>query len=252
MIPEIELTLPRPIVSIHQIETSSRCSLSCAYCVWPKLGRTKQDMTRETFERALVHVDYCVNQLLEQTELNLAGIGESTLHPEFPDFVRMAREVVGKDCFLTFASNGTHFTEEIAKAIAPYMSVHHGFKPGVFISLHRPEKAKFAVDIARKYGLLAGVSQDPAMATINWAGQVPYEVTAPPNRPCMWLRDGKAIVLSDGSVSTCCMDSAHLGVIGHVNDPVGSLKSQPYSLCANCDQIIAIKGHQQGRKLPTL
>jgi hypothetical protein len=255
MVQTLYLEFPRPITSIHQIELTSRCNLRCVYCTHKDLGRAKQDMSWETFERALVHVHYHVNQRLEQDELNLCGIGESTLHPDLIKAVARAREVVGKQTFLNFTTNGIDFTEELADALVPYMSSHNGFRPGVFVSLHRPERAKYAVDRARKRGLLASVSNDPALSSIDWAGQVDFEVTAHPDRPCMWLREGKAIVFSDGSVSTCCMDSAHDGVIGHINDEPGTLRSKPYRLCASCDQQIGVKGYQQyavggGKKLP--
>src|SRR4051794_37395618 len=59
---------PRPITAIHQVEITSRCNLTCHYCPsrwldrpreigadgFPKgFGRAKQDMTLETFEKAL-------------------------------------------------------------------------------------------------------------------------------------------------------------------------------------------------------
>ena len=254
MVPEISLSLPRPVTSLHQIEITSKCSLSCSYCIWPKLGRAKHDMTMETYVEVLRHVDFFVNQELSQGEVNLAGIGESTLHPNFVEMVKKARHLIGRSTFLTFATNGTEWDEDLAKALAPYMSQSEGFQPGVFVSLHRPEKAKKAVDLCRKYGLLAGVSNDPALNTIDWAGQVPFTVTAPTDRPCPWIRQGRVIAFSSGKVGSCCMDGGENSVIGHVNDPVGTWKTQPWSLCESCDQQVGVKGYNQypsgGRKLP--
>jgi DNA-directed RNA polymerase subunit RPC12/RpoP len=255
MVTPISLNFPRPIVALHQIEVTSRCNLRCQYCTHKTLGREKMDMTRETFARALLHVDYHVNLKLDQDELNLCGIGESTLHENLVEFVEMARRVVGKHTFLNFTTNGLEFTEELAKALVPFMSASTGHRPGVFVSFHRPEKAGPAYNIAKRYGLLANVSVDPMLSAINWAGQVDWEVTASPDRECMWLRQGKAIVFSDGSVSTCCMDSAHDGVIGTVWDEPGSLRSKPYDLCASCDQQIGAIGYDQyreggGKRLP--
>lgn len=35
-------------------------------------------------------------------------------------------------------------------------------------------------------------------------------------------------------MTTCCMDSEGLGIVGHVNDEIGSLSFKPYSLCDTC------------------
>lgn len=256
MVTPIHLEFPRPIRAIHQIELTSRCNLRCSYCTHKDLGRLKADMTRATFHRAMRHVDYHVNTKLDQNELNLCGIGESTLHPDLAYFVAEARDTVGPGVFLNFTTNGLEFTRKLAEQLVPFMSSHNGFRPGVFVSAHVPLKAKPAIDIAAELGLLAGVSFDPTVAAIDWAGQIPnWKVTANSNRDCMWLREGKAIVFSDGSVSTCCMDSAKDGVIGTVWDEPGSLKSKPYDLCASCDQQIAVVGYDQykeggGKRLP--
>lgn len=206
----------------------------------------------DTFRAALWHVKYHVDRL-EQDELNLAGVGEPTLHPLLPDFVQIARETVGKGVFLNITTNGIDLDEDLVLKLKPYLSAQHGHQPGVFVSLHRPERAKRAVDLCRKHSMLAGVSNDPALASIDWAGQIPdFEVTAPNDRPCPWLRLGRAFVFSNGQVGTCCMPAELDGVIGHVNDKPGTLFSKPYRLCASCDQVVGIKGYQQyptGQKL---
>ena len=238
MIRPIKLDLPRPVTALHQLELESRCNLRCVYCPSPNLGRPKQSMERATFLRALEWVKHFVREGT-QRELNLAGIGESTLHPEFFDFIALAREAAGPHTFVNFTTNGLLFTEELAKHCQA-----HGVS--VFVSLHRPEKAGPAVNLARKYGVLAGVSNDPALAAINWAGQVDWEVTATPGvRGCPWIRQGRAMAMADGRVTTCCYDATGAGVIGHVNDPIGSLKTKPYSLCRTCEQEISVVGFDQ-------
>jgi hypothetical protein len=245
VVPEITLKLPRPVTKLHQCEISSICNLRCVYCISKDLKRPKDHMTRDMFEQVLVHVDYYVNKQLSQDEFNICGVGESTLHPDLVWFVKRAREVMGNE-YLNFTTNGILFTEELAKQLAPYMSSKHGFRPGIFVSLHRPEKAKKAIDIAAKYGLLAGVSNDPALASTNWAGLIKdWAVTANPNRDCPWIREGKVMAFPNGDVTTCTNDIGYEAVVGNVRDPVGTWHVQPWSRCSDCDQQVAVKGYQQ-------
>lgn len=268
-VPTISLKLPRPVTSYHQFEITSRCNLRCKYCpsstiMDGKPGRPAMDMTMETFLRALEHVKYHVGRK-EQSELNLAGIGEPTLHPNLLEFLRLAR-LAAPGVFLNFTTNGLLFTEELAKEM-------NSLNAYCFVSLHAPsnalpelpkekllqltakdsgstpffEKAGRAVEIARQYGVLLGTSQDPINASISWAGQVEWAVTAAPGRECPWIRKGRVMVRADGWVTKCCYDAGNSpdSIVGHVNDPVGSLVTQPYSLCKGCEQEIAVEGHQQ-------
>lgn len=219
-----------PIRAIHQIEITSHCNLACRYCIHKKMPRPKQHMDRPVFERALELAARCVRDY-RQNELNLAGTGESTMHPDIIEWVGMARKAVGRSCRLVFATNGVSMTDEIAEGIAPY-------GPDVYVSMHRPEVAKHARDRLMKLGILAGVSSDPTEATVNWAGQVKgYEVTAAPT-PCPWIPGGWVIVLSDGRLSTCCFDGDGSGVVGTVWDDIDTLSVQPYKLCETCHQTL--------------
>ena len=233
---------PRDVVAVHQIEVSSRCSLKCVYCPSPSIvagkypNRKALDMPRATFERTLEWVRFYRRQGT-QSELNLAGIGESVLHPEFAAFVRLAREAIGPEARLIFATNGIPCDEEMVKAIAPY-------KPEVWVSLHRPEKAGLAVEMYKKYGILAGASVDPSISANDWAGQVSW-FNSGERIQCQWLRQGKVFVLADGRISTCCLDAQGIGGVGHVDDPIGSVSVKPYELCKKCYQEIGVQGWDQ-------
>lgn len=248
-VPILSLNLPRPLRAIHQIELSSECNLRCVYCTSPTLGRPKLHMTRELFERALFWVRHFIkNKNNEQrAELNLAGIGESTLHPNFAELVHVARAAVGADVPLVVTTNGLLITEELVLEVK---SANLGF----FVSLHRPEKAGPAVEILRRHGLFLGASSDPALASIDWAGQVKWPVSTPADtRPCPWIRDGWGMVFADGRISTCCLDSDGRGVVGHVDDdPAVGVKLKPYSLCEACDQVVGVEGYNQRPPKPGL
>lgn len=215
---------------LHQIELTSHCNLRCQYCPSRNLPRPKLHMTKEHFAEALEWVRRLYLSGTQE-ELNLAGIGESTMHPNFVEFVQIARVYLGENIRLVFATNGLLMTDELAAAIAP-------FRPVVFVSLHRPEKAGKAVEVLKKYGLLGGVSADPSVAATNWAGQVKWHVSAA-RRPCQWVQGGKVFMLADGRVSRCAYDATGEGVLGTISELAG-MKTSPWSLCKGCDQDVGV------------
>ena len=93
------------VKALHQIEMTSRCNLKCKYCVHPNMVRPKEDMTEETFTKSLEVAARFVKQGTMR-ELNLAGIGESTLHPNFVEWVHRARAAVGWSCNIVLSTNG--------------------------------------------------------------------------------------------------------------------------------------------------
>jgi hypothetical protein len=220
-----------PIRHIHQIEITSRCNLRCRYCPSPHLGRPKIDMEEETFIKSVVWAREFI-KANGPHEVNLAGIGESTIHPRFVEYVKFAREYMGPEQLLLFATNGVAMTEELASALAPY-------QPRIWVSLHRPEKAGPAIEILKRHNLIVGVSADPSVSSTNWAGQVKWHVSTQ-RKECMWVKMGKVIVLSDGRVSRCSYDATGSGVIAHVNDDLSKFQTSPYVLCKTCDQDVGV------------
>jgi len=151
----------------------------------------------------------------------------------FKEYVALARKYMGNDIKLILATNGVNMTDEMAKELQRY-NVH------VWVSLHRPEKAGLAVEMLKKYGVLHGVSADPSIAAIDWAGQVDWFVTAP-EMNCQWLPNGRVMIMANGKITTCCLDSDGSGVVGNVNDGVDNLNVQPYSLCNTCNQKLDVE-----------
>ena len=219
---------PKKIQSIHQIEITSRCNLACPYCVSKDLRRDKMDMSIATYLHALTWVDQFVSRGT-QKELNLAGIGESTIHPRFVEYVALARKMLGNNVRLVVASNGLAITDELARALQPY-------NLRVYISMHRPEKAGPAIEILKKYKLIDGYSIDPSLNAIDWAGQVDWYVSCE-FTTCPFLSNGYVMVMADGRITTCCLDGLGLGVIGDIRDDVDQLQLKPYELCKTCHHI---------------
>lgn len=226
---------PRPIASIHQIEVTTHCNLRCKYCPYPKQeqlrNQAKMHMEWFVFERAMKWAQRLNGN---RDELSLTGIGEALMHPEFVRMLAYAREKLPENP-LVFSTNGILLSDELCREIAPY-------RPMIFVSLHRPEKAGHAIEAARRHGLLAGYNPSPATSAFDWAGQVDWFVSAPAT-PCEYLRSGWAVVLVDGRITTCCLDASAKGVVGHVDDPIESLSRagtglKPFELCASCHMTI--------------
>lgn len=217
---------PRPIRSIHQIEPTSKCNLRCVYCPSPKLeqyrGQAATFMTRETFLRALewaVELNDPADPM--RAELSLTGIGEALLHPDFVWMLEQSRKALPTNP-LVFSTNGILLTEDLCRRIAP-------LRPQVFVSLHRPERAKGAIDAAKTAGILAGWNASAAVDAFDWAGLLPEWKATAGNIPCEFLRSGWAVVLADGRITTCCLDAEGSGVVGRVTDEIGSLSIGPWA-----------------------
>jgi hypothetical protein len=251
-IPYLDLEFPRGLQSMHQIEITSRCNLRCVYCPSHKMPKAKDvahlpqvyrtrngfreqlDMTEAHFRRALEWATHFIKRGT-QIELNLAGIGESTMHPQFIDFVRLAREAVGNEVAITLATNGLLVTEEMARGIQPYT-------PQVWVSLHRPEKAGPAIQILKRHGLYVDKSDHPATSSNNWGGQVDWSHTQEFETACLWQRHGFVMAMADGRITSCCLDAKGTGVIGHLDDAIPTVKQKPFDLCQTCHQHIRCKG----------
>lgn len=239
-IPVLPGPVPVPLRALHQIEVTSMCNLRCRYCPNPKMKRPKGHMSMADFERAMDWVRFYVRKGT-QVDINLAGTGESTLHPDFVEMVALARYVMGEHNNVIFATNGVGYDESLVRAVKPY-------RPLVWVSLHRPEKAAAALHWWKNHGLFAGMSHDPVTNSNNWAGQVDWPHTQRYATACMWMRYGMAMVLSNGQITSCCLDAEGAGVLGHVSDPIDSVKNRPYGLCKPCHQHIRVMD-QEGNVL---
>lgn len=216
---------PRVIQQIHQIEVTTKCNLRCHYCPHPKMKRPKEDMAWDVFEQSMVWVDYFYKLGL-QKELSFTGIGESTLHPEFCGMLLVARKHC-PDMPIVFSTNGLPTFHEGIAELCKKNNIE------VMVSLHRPEVAAKAINMCREYGILKYVNSAFATDAFNWAGQVDWVVSAPA-LTCEYLRSGWGVILQDGQITTCCLDSENYGTVGSVWDEPGSVKIAPFSLCDKC------------------
>lgn len=221
------MNYPRPITSIKQIEVTTECNLRCVYCPSPKLPRPKMHMDMAIFERALLWAKH-FDKLGTQKELALTGIGEGLLHPNIVEMVRMARRALPSGQ-ITMSTNGVALTEDMAREFGKE-------RLELFVSLHRPEKAGPAMNLAKEYGILFGINDAFATQAVSWAGQVEWAVTAP-KLQCAFLAVGWGVVMVEGKITTCCYDASGAGIIGDVRDEPSGVGMKPYALCATCEQV---------------
>ena len=224
---------PAPVRALKVIEVTSRCSLSCVYCLWPTMPRPKLDMTQETWQRVLVWLAYCRDHG-RQGEVSFSGVGEPTLHPQFPAMLRDARELLGGQARILFTTNGKNCTEALVRAVLPA-------RPQVCVTNHFAHLAGPAAALYRRFGLLRAISHDPVDAAQDWAGQVqwPTRYADPASRgECLVLRERAAQVNADGTFAVCCMDGSHETAAGTVfDDPeTTAFRMTPWRLCASCWQ----------------
>lgn len=108
-------TTPDPIPAREKhpsklfVELTTRCNLTCRMCVKQSLGNEirQGDMSRETF-LALAPAFPRLKSLI------LNGIGESLLHPDLEDFIRIARQAMPPEGRIGFQSNGLLLDEKRA------------------------------------------------------------------------------------------------------------------------------------------
>lgn len=110
-----DLSLPAPLRQFPSklfVELTTRCNLKCQMCVkqtWDN-GIVEGDMTPaifETLEPALAHAEALV----------LNGIGESLLHPELETFIHRAKQLMPKESWVGFQSNGLLLDETRALSL---------------------------------------------------------------------------------------------------------------------------------------
>ncbi|MCB1058520.1 MAG: radical SAM protein [Acidobacteria bacterium] len=110
-VPSLVYETPRRPRSI-QLEVSTRCNLTCAYCSHRHL-ETKRFLDLDDFEARLDRIDFRPIRNVDFT-----GLGEPVLHPQLPEMVRAVRRRA-PEADLRVVTNGTVLT---AKRFAPLLA----------------------------------------------------------------------------------------------------------------------------------
>jgi hypothetical protein len=188
-------------------------------------------MTMDVFRQTMKWIDFFVAQGT-QTELNLFGIGEPTLNPHFVEMVKEARRHLPAYLPLQTNTNGNKMTDELAGALKIAGIAH------VDVTGHNPYTAAKAIKCLKKYGIFGTLSVDFMLTPNNWAGQVEW-FPADYKLWCGWIGRGQVMVMWDGRVTTCCIDSRAKGVVGTVYDEkLNEVMLKKWELCDKCHHLI--------------
>lgn len=224
------------ITTINTIEVSSICDNSCQYCPASIQSKHRQVgyMTMSTFKTAIDWVlHFCRRG--SQRELNLFGVGEPTLHPDIVDLVAYARNKLPFRQKIHLNTNGNTMTKKLAIALK---------KAGITsidITAHHAYSAAKTIRIFQEVGIDGALSLDFVTRPNNWAGQVDWFEPAyhkAKGWDCPWLNHGQVMVMSNGDVTTCCIDAFGQGVFAHVNDDLIDKRVEAQELCHKCHHIV--------------
>jgi hypothetical protein len=223
-----------PVLTSVNLELTNHCNLRCTICpVNTTMRRPKGFMDPALFRRVIDDNPQIHFVLAFQW-------GEPLLHPNFFELVRYAKDR-GVSTMIT--SNGTHLTPENRKSLLECgleritFSVdgdaesHFAIRNYDLETLRRDVRTFVAERDAAKARLRIDVSMVVDAATehalpaflAEWKGVVdrvqaiPRLVAERRTTPCRELWRGSLVVLWDGRVTVCCVDSEGLLQVGDAN-----------------------------------
>jgi hypothetical protein len=230
----------RTVGCIKNLEVASVCNLSCPYCPCSGQGKYRKVglMDERTFDRSLYWLEKFV-KAGTQRELNLFGIGEPSLHPNYVEMVKKCREVMPLRLQLRLNTNGVAITEEwvenviLAGADALDLTDHDAYASMKTIQIFNRLQQKYPY-------FKFGYSRDGIRNPNNWGGLVDWVPEVHHARYlCPWLLNGQVMIMSDGRVTRCCQDAHARGILGTVwQDDLDRMGHTPFIQCAKCHEDV--------------
>ena len=214
-------------MKIYQVEISNYCNLKCEYCPHPLQKREKGVMSFDIFKKVVTLAGRC-----NQTLIFLHNFGEPLLHPDLYKFIEYAASQ-GLDC--SFYTNGLLLNSEKIRELYSVGLTHFS------ISNHKPGTDLYVKSEVLKANVPIIIDEvyNPIFKH-NWAGQVSSEkcnyICKSNNVPCIFERENAFVVLWNGDIATCCLDSNGKSIrmnIDHLLYEDYTFKK--YSLCSSCD-----------------
>jgi sulfatase maturation enzyme AslB (radical SAM superfamily) len=222
------------IKTINSVEISSVCDNACVYCPCKDQGAYRDVglMQIETFEKTIEWVSkFCKDKT--QLELNLFGVGEPMLHPRVVQFVAYARQHLPFQHDIHLNTNGNTMTMELAQSLKDAGITQ------IDVTGHDHRATANTVRIFRRLRIPHNVSHDFAIAPNNWAGQVDWFTPEYEAGPCPWICRGQVMVMSNGDVTTCCIDAFGKNILGNVfDDDLSELDVKYSKLCKSCHHTV--------------
>lgn len=233
-----------PTKSIIAIELTSHCNLTCLHCPQGKVKVTNGHMEKDIFLKCLKYAN-------GYTELNWRG--EATLHPNFLEFVKIAKEF-NNSLDLGFHTNGMLMDKQLFRNLSEtgidwiHVSLHtlescekflemkewnemYGGKINIYAEVDNTQEELMALSM--------GIADFQFNTIMNWAGYLTdyrqtnsdVEETA---RNCLFPKENKFAVSWDGVINACCLDFEQLHSLGHIDDFESIQHNPPYKLCPSC------------------
>ncbi len=120
--PDKPILAPR-FAEIEDVAINSKCFANCSYCY---TSATKNGINFENIVDKALGIWGGVDQNSRPFQIAIGGAGESTIHPDWVNFVKTVREL---GIVPNYTTNGMHLSEEIIKATVDYCG-------GVAVSYH--------------------------------------------------------------------------------------------------------------------
>ncbi|EDN71334.1 radical SAM family protein [Beggiatoa sp. PS] len=227
-------------MKIYQIEISNLCNLTCNYCPHPTQRRIKGIMSNEIFLKSLELVQLC-----GQKQIYLHNFGEPLLHPLIYYFIK---ESVQQGIKVNFYTNGLLLDQSMLLRL-----VEAGLGE-ICISGHVRGELERVQKLIDYFAIPLKITNTfrPKKAVIHtWAEQVSQQNPKMDKdntlnfKPCIFERENAVVILWDGRINICCIDSEGNGVVGTVNDYLSGILNytfKPISLCQNCNLM---RGYEQ-------
>lgn len=222
------------IQTINSIEISSICDNACVYCPCKDQGLHREIgfMSVPVFEKTIEWVSqFCKDGT--QLEVNLFGVGEPTLHPKVVQYVAYARQMLPFKHDIHLNTNGNTMTEGLAR------SLKDAGITAIDITGHDHYATANTVRIFRRLRIPHRVSHDFAITPNNWAGQVDWFSPEYIAGDCPWICRGQVMVMSNGDVTTCCIDAFGKNIMGNIlEDDLSRMDVKYSTLCTKCHHTV--------------
>jgi hypothetical protein len=231
------------IRTLNHIETSSICDNTCRYCPSSEVHKHRPVglMSQATFDRVLEWLRYYIRKGT-QTEVNLYGIGESTLNPLLPSMIASVRSILPMRYGVHINTNGAWIdtsTTDITQAELDFaQSIKDAGISHIDVTGHDAFKSAKASRILTQMRVQGVISHDFMYRPNNWAGQVDWFASEYNAGPCPWINKGQAFIMSEGQIARCCIDAFSTDLLGNIFKDIHDIETAPMQLCKACHHTI--------------
>lgn len=231
---------------IYQMETTNVCNAKCSYCPHSTMKREKGFISLETVQKV---INNCKET--NQKYIALHHMGEPLLHK---DIYTICKMFSSEGIQTEFSSNGLALKEDTLEKLNEsglnllriamdylyetkvdniYNCIESFYNkinnPNLKIYIHTVE----GNDLSKFTKFPIIVMDKPKD---NWAGQIDGESSLSKSDSCYFLDYNYGVVLWNGDIVNCCLDSDNYDVIGNI-DTIQELSTREFCLCKNCVKL---------------